>query len=330
MIICRTPLRVSLFGGGTDFPDWYKKNGSLIISGSIDKYCYINVRKIPSIWNFKFRLRYYKNEIANHISKIKHAPYREIIKYFKLDKKNIEIIHAADLPALSGLGGSSSSTVCAINAIAALKQIYLSKKQISQIAIHIEQSKLKENVGSQDQIATSFGGFNKIEFKKDLDFTVESLLTQEKLDIMNKSFFLVYTNLQRKSQIIEKEKIKKIKKNEINNYLKKINEISIEALSEFRKKKLNFKKIGNLLTRQWEQKKLLADNISNPTVDKICTICLKNGAYGVKLLGSGGGGFILVLCSTKKKKKILEKLKKYKIVEFRFENSGSTVVYQKN
>ncbi len=330
MITCRTPLRISLFGGGTDFPDWYKKNESLIISGSIDKYCYINVRKLPFIWNFKFRLRYHKSEIANSVSKIQHGPYREIIKYFNLQNENIEMIHTADLPALSGLGASSSSTVCAINALSTLKQEYLSKKQISQIAIFIEQTKLKENVGSQDQIATAFGGFNKIAFNKDLDFTVENLLDRKKLDILNESIFLVYTGIQRKSANIEREKIQNLKKNKLNDYLNEINKISFKALKEFRKSKLNLKQIGKLLSDQWEQKKLLARNVSNPTVEKISKICLNNGAYGTKLLGAGGGGFVLVLFPSKKKRNLMKKLKKYKTLEFRFENTGTNIIYQKN
>ena len=309
MIICRTPLRVSLFGGGTDFPAWYKNNKSLIISGTIDKYCYINVRKVPFMWNFKFRLRYHKSEIAKSVSKIQHGPYREIIKYFKLQNENIELVYSADLPALSGLGSSSSSTVCAINALSCLNQNYLSKKQISQIAIMIEQNILKENVGSQDQVAASFGGFNKIIFKKNLDFTVQNLLGRKKLNLLNKSCVLVYTGIQRKSKIIEKKKIKRIKRNKLNNHLKEINKISIKALKEFRKKSLNLKKIGKLLNDQWEQKKLLNSKVSNSLIDKIIKICLKNGAYGTKLLGSGGGGFVLALIPQNKKKFLDQKTK---------------------
>jgi len=330
MITCRTPLRVSLFGGGTDFPVWYKNNESLVISGTIDKYCYVTVRKVPFMWNFKFRLRYHKSEITKSVSKIRHGPYREIIKYFKLHNENIELVYSADLPALSGLGSSSSSTVCAINALSALSQNYLNKKQISQIAILIEQKILRENVGSQDQIAAAFGGFNKITFKKDLDYTVENLLNREKIDILNKSSILVYTGIQRKSRIIEKKKIENIKKNKLSKYLNEINKISVTALKEFRKRNLNLKIIGKLLSNQWEQKKLLDGEISNSTVDKITKICLKNGAYGAKLLGSGGGGFVLVLLPPNKRKFLIKKLKHYKTLDFRFENSGTSIIYQKN
>ena len=329
MISSRTPFRISLFGGGTDFPDWYKENNGMVISGTIDKYCYVNVRKWPAIWDFNFRLRYYKTEQVKKINQIKHAPYREIIKHFNFEKEKIEIIHTADLPALSGLGASSSSTVAAIQALSLLKGVLLSKKQLSQLAIFIEQKKLKENVGSQDQIAAAFGGFNKISFKKDLDFTVEELLTNEKIDLLNKSTFLVYTGIQRKGQKIEKEKISNIRNKKLENNLNNIMKITNKAFSEFNKKKINLKKIGKLLNDQWEEKKKLSKNITNPTINKINKVCLLNGAYGSKLLGAGGGGFILVLCPSNKKKKLMKKLAKFKIVNFRFENAGSTIIYKK-
>lgn len=329
MIICRTPLRISLFGGGTDFPDWYSSNNGLVISGTIDKYCFINVRKLPFMWNVNFRLRYYKTEEVKNVNQIKHGPYREVIKYLKLEKQKIEIIHTADLPALSGLGASSSSTVSAIHALSALKGEYLSKKQIAQKAIFIEQIKLKENVGSQDQISTAFGGFNKISFKKDLDFTVENFLTKEKIDKLNKSTFLVYTGIQRKSNLIEKEKISKIKKRKLDKNLNSIMKTSYEAFLEFNKKDINLKKIGMLLNIQWEEKKKLSKKVTNQTINKICKICTTNGAYGAKLLGSGGGGFVLVICPSNKKERLKKKLNKFKVVDFRFENTGSTIIYRK-
>ena len=328
MIVCRTPFRISLFGGGTDFPDWYNSNNGVIISGTIDKYCYINVRRLPFIWNFNFRLKYYKTEEVKKVNQIKHGPYREIIKYLNLDKEKIEVIHTADLPALSGLGASSSSTVSAIHALSTFKGQFLSKKRISQLAIYIEQKKLKEHVGSQDQIATAFGGFNKISFKKDLDFTVEGFLTKEKVEQLNKSIFLIYTGIQRKSEKIEKEKISNIKKKKFDKSLHNIMKITNEAFLEFNKKKINLKKIGILLNKQWEEKKKLSNKVTNPTINKICKISLTNGAYGAKLLGSGGGGFVLVICPSNKKLVIIKKLKKYKIVNFRFEDTGSTIIYK--
>jgi len=327
MITCRTPFRVSLFGGGTDFPDWYKKNNGMVIAGSINKYCYVNVRYLPPVFKFNYRLRYHVSEHVKFINRIKHGPYREILKYFQYDKEHIEIVHSADLPSLSGLGGSSSSTVCAIHAISAMRDQLLNKKKIAKLAIDIEQKKLKESVGSQDQITAAFGGFNLIEFNSSQDFTVQNIIGQKKIDILNKCSILLFTGIRRLSEKLEKNKMKKIHTGLVDKHLHSINDITEEALTEFTKREMNLKNIGKLMNLYWEEKKKLAGGVSNDTVDSICKIAMKNGAYGSKLLGSGGGGFVYILCSPKNKLKIEKKLSKYQIVNFAFENSGSTIIY---
>lgn len=327
MITCRTPFRISLFGGGTDFPDWYKKNNGMVIAGSINKYCYINVRYLPPVFKFNYRLRYHETEEVKSINSIKHGPYREILKYFKYEKNHIEIVHSADLPSLSGLGGSSSSTVCAIHAISAMRDQLLNKKKIAKLALDIEQKKLRESVGSQDQITAAFGGFNLIEFNSYRDFSVQNVIGQNKIDILNKSSILLFTGIRRLSEKLERDKMKNIRTGKIEKYLNSINKITEEALSEFTKQKMNLKKIGSLMNLYWEEKKKLTRGVSNNTVNNICKIAMQNGAYGAKLLGSGGGGFVYILCSPKNKIKIEKKLSKYQIVNFAFENTGSTIIY---
>ena len=329
MIICRTPFRVSLFGGGTDFPAWYKKNNGMVISGSINKYCYITVRNLPSVFKFNYRLRYHDTEHVININSIKHGPYKEILKFFKYHKEKLEVVHSADLPSLSGLGGSSSSTVCAIHAVSALRNQLLNKKKIAKLALQIEQEKLKESVGSQDQITAAFGGFNLIEFNKLSDFNVQNIMSEKKINILNNSSILLFSGIRRLSARIEKRKIDKIHSGKIKKCLNNINNITKNALSEFTKKEMDLKKIGKLMNLYWEQKKDLTKGVSNSEIDNICKIALKNGAYGVKLLGSGGGGFVYILCPSNIKKKLCKKLSKFKIVDFAFENSGSTIVYNK-
>lgn len=330
MIISRTPLRISLFGGGTDYPEWFTKNKCIIIGGSINKYSYIHARYLPNIFKFKFRLRYFKTEFVKNVNQINHGPYREIIKFFDLSKQNIEIIHTADLPALSGLGSSSSSTVSAINAISALKGTYLNKKNLSNLAIKIEREILKESVGCQDQILTSFGGFNAVIFKPNNDYSVNNLiLAKNKFDELNNSSILIWSGQQRKAQNIEKKKLKNFEKKFFKNKFNKIQTISEIALDEFSKQKWNFKKIGKLMYDSWLEKKNLTKGVSNSTIDKICSIAMQNGAYGAKLLGAGNGGFIYILSSPKQKKIILKKLSNFKSVEFQFENSGSSIIYNK-
>ena len=328
MIISRSPLRVSLFGGGTDFPEWFKENNGLVIGGTINKYNYIHVRYLPNIFKFNYRLRYFKTELVKKIKNIKHGPYREILKFYNLDENQVEIIHTSDLPALSGLGSSSSSTVSAINAVAALKGHFVNKKNLSNLAIKIEREILGEKVGCQDQIFSSFGGFNCIRFKSDVDFSVENLINnKKKLSLLNNSSILIWSGIQRQGQTLEKEKISKIKKKLITQNLKTIQSISEKAYEEFSKSSWDLKKIGKLMNEYWQQKKYLSSSITNKKIDKICNIANTNGAYGVKLLGAGGGGFIYILCSPKDRKNLLKKLSKFRNVNFQFENSGSNIIY---
>ena len=330
MIISRSPLRISFFGGGTDFPEWFKKNNGLVIGGTINKYSYVHARYLPRIFKFNYRLRYFKTEYAKKLNEIKHKPYREILKYYNFGDRQIEIIHTADLPALSGLGSSSSSTVSAINAVSGLKGQFINKKNLANLAIKIEKNILKENVGCQDQIFSSFGGFNCIRFKSDFDFSIENLINdQKKLKTLNDSSILVWTEIQRQGNKIEKEKIKRIKNEDNFQNLKKIQEISERGYTEFSKSSWDLKKIGALMNEYWLQKKKLANGITNKKIELISEIAKKNGAHGMKLLGSGGGGFVYILCPSKKKNLIIKKLSKYKCVDFQFENSGSSIIYNK-
>jgi len=203
----------------------------------------------------------------------------------------------------------------------------LNKKKIAKLALEIEQKRLKESVGSQDQITAAFGGFNLIEFNSSKNFNVQNIIGQKKIDTLNKSSILLYTGIRRLSEKIEKNKIEKINNGLNEKNLDTINEITKKAISEFTKREMNLKKIGKLMNLYWEEKKKLTKGISNKYVDKIINIALKNGAYGCKLLGSGGGGFVYILCSPKNKKNLEKKLSKYEIVNFVFENSGSTIIY---
>tara|TARA_B100000963_G_C22573128_1_gene647070 strand:+ start:430 stop:1431 length:1002 start_codon:yes stop_codon:yes gene_type:complete len=330
MIICRSPLRISLFGGGTDLPEWHKKNNGLVIGGSINKYSYIHARFLPDIFKFNYRLRYYKTETVKNINQIKHKPYSEILKHYGFLKDKIEIIHTADLPALSGLGSSSSSTVSAINAICALKGAFINKKNLANLAIKIEKKILKENVGYQDQIFSAFGGFNCIRFNADTSYSVENLMNNKrKLESLNNSSILLWTDIQRHGSEIEGEKIKNIKNNKKNDILKHIQEISENAYVQFTKPNWNLKHIGNLMNEYWYMKKQLSKKITNTKIDQICKLAMNNGAYGTKLLGAGGGGFVFILCPSNKKKFLINKLSKFAYVDFKFENSGSSIIYNK-
>ncbi len=327
MIISRTPFRISFFGGGTDYPKWYKKNKGSVISTTINKYCYINTRYLPPFFNYNYCIRYYKREERSRIQDIKHPSVRECLKYLKI-KDGIEIVHNADLPALSGLGSSSSFTVGLLNALSALKGKMLTKKELTNNAIYIEQKMIGENVGSQDQSAASFGGLNRIDFGGPNELVVNPIVldkTYEKK--FQDNLLLIFTGLSRKASVVAKEQISKISDNK-KKYLK-LYDIVNEAEEILRNKK-NIDQIGELLKYQWKIKKTLSSNITNEKIERIISVGEKNGAIGAKLLGAGSGGFIVFYARKKNHQKILKSLKKHLYVPFRFDHTGSQIIYYSN
>jgi D-glycero-alpha-D-manno-heptose-7-phosphate kinase len=328
MIICRTPLRISLFGGGTDFEEWFSKNDGVVISMAINQYCYATLREIPDIHPFKYRLRYFKNEFTKSINQIRHKSIKAVLKNFDKRKNSLELIHSADLPALSGLGSSSAFTASLINLIYANNQEQISKKELAYKSVYIEKKILKESVGYQDQFASSFGGFNIINFSKK-KVSVNSInISQDKIKNLLDNMVLYFTGLQRHSQVIEKNKIENLDKNE--DFLKGIYSNAIQAKNIlYSKKKLFLPEIGSLLYKSWELKKKLSPKVSNKKIDKLINFGLNNGACGAKLLGAGGGGFILYLTNNQtQKKQLIEKLSKFKIVNFKIDELGSQILYR--
>ncbi len=328
MIICRTPLRISLFGGGTDFEEWFNRNDGLVISMAINQYCYATLRETPDIHPFKYRLRYFNNEFTKSINQIKHKSIKAVLKQFDKRKKSLELIHSADLPALSGLGSSSAFTASLINLIYSNNEKQISKRELANKSVYIEKKILKETVGYQDQFACSFGGFNTISFSKKKISVNPINISQEKIKKLLDNMVLYFTGLQRHAQEIERNKIENLKHNEI--FLKEIYSNAIQAKKILYSKKKSFlPEIASLLYKSWEIKKKLSPQVSNKKIDKIINFGLRNGASGAKLLGAGGGGFILYLTNNKsEKKKLIRKLSKFKIVNFKIDHSGSKILYK--
>ena len=306
MIICKTPLRISLFGGGTDFPIWFKRNKGMTISFTINKYCYLSLRTLPNLFPFKYRLRYFVNETTNNLSRIKHPSIKAILKKYHKSKSGLEIVHSSDIPGLSGLGSSSAFTISMLNLIHRYNNINLTKKQLVDKCIDIEHNILKESSGYQDQYACTYGGFNFINYNKN-KINVNSLKIKRKnLNNLISNSILVYSGIQRKSEIIEKDKIKNMIKN--NNKLDRILEITKKAKKILESSvNYNVKSIADLLNESWRYKRELSKFVSNSKIDQLYTFGLKNGAIGGKLLGAGGGGYILFLTENEKKKKNLSK-----------------------
>ncbi len=326
MIISKTPFRMSFFGGGTDFPQWYNNHGGCVLTTTINKYCYINLRKLPPFFNYQFRLRYFKTEEKKNIKSISHKSFKEILSYYKFDKEFIEIVYHADLPALSGLGSSSSSTVGMINAVNAYKNVRLSKKKLYYEAIKIEQQILKENVGSQDQANAAYGGFNFFEFKKN-NIKVNTINNKKNINKLENSILLIFTGMQRHSQNIEKDKINSINKKKSIHNLLTMKDITYEAKKLIMSKNFNQKYFGELLNEQWKLKKNLSSRVTNNKIDEIYNGALDMGAFGGKLLGAGAGGFLMLVCDHATKKKIKKKYFKLMNIPIKFENEGSKILY---
>jgi len=329
VIISKTPFRVSFFGGGTDFPLWYKKKEGLIISSTIDKYCYVLLRTLPPFFSFKYRLRYYQTELQKNISQIKHPVIKAALKNFNKKKNGLEISHFADVPALSGLGASSAFTVSIVNAIYAYNNKKITKNEIAKKAIYLEQKILKENVGSQDQIATAFGGFNFISFKRN-KFSVNKIkMDSSILNELQNRLVLIYINSSRKADIIEKKKMQSLEKNVA--YYDRLLEIAHEAKNVFssNSNKILFE-TGRLLNETWHVKKKLDKSVSNSTVENLYEFGIKNGAVAGKLLGAGSGGFFLFLSkSFQEKRKLINSFKRNMHVDFKFEDLGTRIILNK-
>lgn len=329
MIITKTPFRISFFGGGTDFPLYFRNHSGAVLATTIDKYCYISCRRLPPFFEHKHRIVYSKIENVTELSQISHPSVREVLRYRAVNE-GLEIHHDGDLPARSGLGSSSSFTVGLLNALSALNGFMLTKEKLASEAIHIEQNLIKENVGSQDQISAAYGGFNRIDFHCDETFTVEPLIFPNgKKELLHSHLMLFFTGISRFSSEVAQTQISSMKSKEIE--LNRMYEMVQEGISIIQSPGGNIENFGKLLDEAWKLKRSLSDKISTTFIDNLYEMAIKAGAIGGKILGAGGGGFLLLFASPEKHGQIAAQLSKLIHVPFQFENSGSRVVlYEPN
>lgn len=329
MIITRTPFRISFFGGGTDYPAWYKEHGGAVLSTSIDKYCYVSCRKLPPFFEHKHRIVYSKIENVKAINEIEHPAVKAILGWANVSN-GLELHHDGDLPARSGLGSSSSFTVGLIHALSALEGRLITKEELAKNALHVEQNLIGESVGSQDQIAAAYGGFNLIEFSKKGNFSVTPMvISQERLVELQSHLLLFFTGFSRIANEISKSKIQNFKSRE--SELRSINEMVIHGINILGNANTKIEEFGELLDLGWQHKRKLSDRVSTDAIDQIYSAALKSGATGGKILGAGGGGFMLLFAPPDRHSMITESLNHLVRVNFKFEDSGSKVVlYQPN
>jgi D-glycero-alpha-D-manno-heptose-7-phosphate kinase len=324
MIISRTPFRISFFGGGTDYPIWYRENGGAVLTSTINKYCYISCRYLPPFFEHKSRIIWSKMEYVKDISEIQHPSVRECLRFMKIDK-GVEIHHDGDLPARTGIGSSSAFTVGLLHCLYALKGIMPTKRQLTLEAIRLEQEVMKENVGSQDQAEVAFGGFNLIEFGGREHIHVRPVtISSERLEFFQNHLMLFFTGFSRTASEIVAEQIKKTPQK--TKELKLMREMVNTAL-EILNSNSDLLQFGKLLHESWQLKRSLSDMVSTPLIDDIYSTAIKAGALGGKLLGAGGGGFMLIFAQPELHPKIKEKFKNLLWVPFKLENLGSQIIF---
>lgn len=332
MIITRTPFRISFFGGGTDYPTWFRDYGGAVLATSIDKYCYISCRRLPPFFEHKHRIVYSLIENVQRIDEIQHPAVRAVLASMQVeaDLDGLEIHHDGDLPARAGLGSSSSFTVGLIHAIRALRGQYASKDALARQAIHVEQNVIGENVGSQDQVSAAFGGLNRIEFRRDDSFDVAPVIVgSARLAALQDNLMLCFTGISRIASDVAKSKIENLRHRQAE--LREMQSMVDEAIAILQDPQRPLDDFGRLLDAGWRHKRSLSTQVSTPHLDALYDAALGAGALGGKLLGAGGGGFFLLYAPPEVQPRIRERLAGLVHVPFRFDNSGSRVVlYQPN
>jgi len=285
LIVTRTPFRISFFGGGTDYPVYYKECGGAVLSTTINKYCYIICRYLPPYFEYKYLIRYSKKELINSVDEIEHPSVRECLKFTGI-KEGIEMVHTADIPSMAGIGSSSAFTVGFINSLYALQGKIITKRQLAFDAIHVEQNLIRESVGCQDQMAVAFGGFNKIAFKRNGDMIVHPMtIQQEKLEYLQERLLLYYTGLFRYASEIAKEQIDKTSQK--HEELKCMSQMVDEAVGILNGKLEFINDFGKLLHESWMIKRGLTDKITNGKIDNIYETAMRAGALGGKIAAQG-------------------------------------------
>lgn len=324
MIITRTPFRISFFGGGTDYPAWYRQHGGAVLATTIDKYCYVSCRYLPPFFEHKHRIVYSKIENVQSIDEIVHPAVRAILSDMGIER-GLEIHHDGDLPARSGLGSSSSFTVGLVHTLMALQGRYASKEYLASQAVRLEQEVMRENVGSQDQVSAAYGGFNVVEFTRDDHFIVSPMiLPRGRSEELQSHLMLFFTGLSRFASEVAKSKIENFGKKE--RELKRMGEMVTEAIMILQSSGTSVLEFGRLLAEAWEYKRSLSDKVSTPDIDALYDAGCRAGALGGKLLGAGGGGFLLLFARPEDHPAVRTALRHLVHVPFRFESAGSRVV----
>ena len=329
MIMSRTPFRISLFGGGTDYPGWYREHTGAVVGTTINKYCYISFRTLPPFFEHRHRIVYSRIELPTHIDEIQHPAVRCILRDYGVNE-GVEIQHYGDLPARSGMGSSSSFTVGLLNALRAHRGQMSSPECLAKEAIRIEQEVIQESVGSQDQVWAAYGGTNTIRFSATgaID-VIPVIMTPERRQELQSHLMLFFTRTSRTAETIAVRKIENLQARR--SQLFAMREMVERAIVILQSHSHSIKEIGSLLHDSWRLKKELATGVTTDAIDEMYAAAVKAGALGGKLLGAGGGGFMLIFAQPHAHANIRAALRELIEVSFEIGSPGSRIViYEPN
>ncbi len=324
MIITKTPFRMSFFGGGTDMEDYFIENGGAVLSTTFDKYCYVTIRHLPRFFEYKTHLTYSKMEYVSEYEEIQHPLIREAMKM--LDMHEMRLTYDSDLPARSGLGTSSSFAVGMLNAFYAMKGKYADKRKLADEAIYLERVLCNEAGGWQDQIAASFGGFNRINFGPDGYEVLPVIISPERKRQLNNNLMMFFTGFTRFSSDVQKAN-NGSRTEDKRAKLKKMYELVDEAEAVLTDKARDLDEFGRLLDETWRLKKGTGAAISTDGIDRLYEKGIATGALGGKLLGAGGGGFLLFYVQPENQAALMEAMKDLMYIPFKFEDGGTRVIH---
>ncbi len=323
MIITKTPFRMSFFGGGTDMPAFFNENGGAVISTTFDKYCYVNVRHLPRFFDYATELSYSTIERVTDVNDIEHPAIRNAMKM--LDMHEIRLTYEADLPARSGLGTSSTFAVGMLNAFYALKGKYADKRKLADEAIYLERELCQEAGGWQDQIAASFGGFNRINFSGNDYEVLPIIISPERKKQLNDNLLMFFTGFTRFSS--DMQKANNVTADEKKQQLKQMLALVDDAEKVLTSKNADLDDFGRMLDLTWKLKRQTGSKISTGSIDALYDKAMDAGALGGKLLGAGGGGFLVFYVQPDKQEDVKEAMSELMRVPFEFENGGTRVIY---
>jgi D-glycero-alpha-D-manno-heptose-7-phosphate kinase len=328
VLISRTPLRVSLFGGGTDYPEYFRENRGAVIGLAINKYIYIACLKLSGIQGYSFRLAYSQVEHADSVKSIQHPAVRVAFEHYGIASA-LDLSVMADMPASSGLGSSSTFSVGLINVISKLKGESLTKLDLALRAIHLEQCLLEENVGVQDQLHAAFGGFNRFDFSADRYRITPTLLKAECLDYLMRSMVLVHTGIARHASKVVATQVALTKTGALSARLSRMLEFVDEAerVLSLPDPVVVVAELGRMLREAWSLKRSLTEAVSSPEIDRLHDVALANGALGGKLCGAGGGGFLLMLVPPDRQEALTKAVSPAKVINLGLDTEGSTIIY---